>query len=141
MERHFGKKVQDLTLPEQIDYSLREMQDEFYQPKDTRYKSRTWDVLMDPNSNQAERHQAMKTYLGWGTEGPYRNPQAHDGSIQFNQGIPFFADDKLALAPQMPMAPNPRPVAQGPPPVAQGPPPVAQGPPPGVFDSVYDFFR
>ena len=134
MERHFGKKVQDLTLPEQIDYSLREMQDEFYQPKDTRYKSRTWDVLMDPNSNQAERHQAMKTYLGWGTEGPYRNPQAHDGSIQFNQGIPFFADDKLALAPQMPMAPNPRPVAQG-------PPPVAQGPPPGVFDSVYDFFR
>jgi len=138
MERHFGKKVQGLTLQEQIDYSLREMQDEFYQPKDTRYKGKTWDVLMNPNSNQAERHQAMKNYLGWGIEGEKRSPQAYDGSRQFSQGIPFYPslrDNKLALAPRMPMAPDPRPVAQGP------PPPVAQGPPPGVFDSVYDFFR
>ena len=85
---------------------------------DKRYKTGTWDVLMNPNATQDQRFGAMKNYLGWGTEGSQRNPAYHGAALQqFSGGRPFVPDVvdlKSDLAPNMARAPDPKEEPEGP---------------------------
>ena len=132
IENHYGKEIKNITMQEQIDYMMKEMQDEYWQEGDKRYKTGTWDVLRDPNATYEQRNNAMQNFLGWGHEGTQRNPYVHEGLKQFGLFPPNPVDLDFDLAPNMAMAPDPRKVAQVKP---------KPGSEPSWFDPVANLFR
>ena len=109
IENHYGRKIQNITMQEQLDYMMKEMQEAEYNKDNIRYPGiNTYDVLMNPNATQDERSAAMQRYLKWGVKGDQRNPAYHGAALQqFSGGRPFvpdLADLDLGLAPNMQMA-------------------------------------
>ena len=105
IENHYGRKIQNITMPEQLDYMMKEMQEDEYNKDNIRYPGiNTYDVLMNPNATYEQRNNAMQRYLKWGHEGTQRNPYVHEGLKQFGLFPPNPVDLDSGLAPNMQMA-------------------------------------